>query len=117
MDGVRARELGGGDDGGDVQVAARGLRRSDADRLVRQQTVQGVSVGGRIDGDAPYPDLPARADDAEGHLPAVRDEDLGDHGSLRSGRFAARESEKLRLWNAGILSGFSVSRLLAALSE
>ena len=47
--------------------------------------VQGVCVGSRVDGNAAYPHLPARADDAEGHLPPVRNEDLGDHRPPRSG--------------------------------
>src|SRR4028119_1366552 len=78
--GKEAGAAGGGEDGGDVQVAARGLRRPNADRLVRQETVQGVGIGGRVDGDATYPNLPTSADNAEGHLPPVCDEYLADHG-------------------------------------
>src|SRR5215212_371396 len=42
VDGIRARELGGGDNGGNIKVATRSLRWPDADRLVRQEAVQGV---------------------------------------------------------------------------
>ena len=79
MDGVGARELRGGDDRGDVQVAARRGRRTDADGLVGQLVVQGVPVGGGVDGDAAHPQLAAGPDHAQGDLAPVRHEYLADH--------------------------------------
>ena len=79
MDGVGASKLSGGDDRRYVQVAAHRRRRADADRLVGQLVVQGVPVSGGVDSDAPYPQLAAGPDYAQGDLAAVRYEDLADH--------------------------------------
>src|ERR687897_987553 len=79
MDGLGARKLGGGDDRRHVQVTAHRRRRADADRLVGQLVVQGVPVGGGVDGDAPSPQLAAGPDYAQRDLAAVRYEDLADH--------------------------------------
>ena len=79
MDGVGARKLSGGDDRRYVQVAAHRRRRADADRLVGQLVVQRVPVSGGVDRDAPYPQLAAGPDYAQGDLAAVCYEDLADH--------------------------------------
>jgi acetyl-CoA carboxylase biotin carboxylase subunit len=50
MHGVGAGDLGGGDDGGDVQVALLGRRWADADILVGEGDVQAVLVGGAVHG-------------------------------------------------------------------
>ena len=85
MDGVSARQLGGGDDRGDVQVAAHRRRRAYADGLVGQLVVQGVPVGGGVHGDAAHPELAAGPDHAQGDLTPVRHEYLAYHYSA-SGR-------------------------------
>ena len=77
VDGLRAGERGRGEDGGHVQVTARGAGRADADALVRQRHVQSVAVGlgkHRHGGDA---HLLAGADDAHGDLAAVGDQQFG----------------------------------------
>ena len=51
MDGVDIGDLGGGDDGGDVEVALGGARRADADGLVGKLDVQAVPVRLAVDGD------------------------------------------------------------------
>ena len=45
MNGVGARDLGGADDRGDVQVALGAARRPDADVLVGKADVQRVLIG------------------------------------------------------------------------
>ncbi len=86
VDRVSTRQLGRRDDRGHVQVAARRRRRADADRLVGQLVVQRVGVGGGVDGHAPYAELAAGPDDAQGYLPAVGHEDLAEHYCPASGR-------------------------------
>src|SRR5215203_1547910 len=85
VDRVGAGELGGGDDRGYVEVAAAGGRRADADGLVGKHPVQRVGVGRRVDRDAPYPELAAGPDDAQGDLAPVRYKDLADHWTLLFG--------------------------------
>jgi hypothetical protein len=79
VDGLGTRQLGGGDDGGHVQVALGGGRGSYADRFVGELVVQGVPVGGGVDRHAPYAELAAGPDYPERDLPPVGDEDLADH--------------------------------------
>ena len=79
MDRVAAGRDGGGDDRRDAQVALGRSGRADADRLVGEPDVQRVAVGGRVDGDRLHPELPQSADDADGDLPAVRDQDAPEH--------------------------------------
>src|SRR5439155_65021 len=79
MDGVGAGHLGGGEDGGDVQVALLGRRRADAERLVGELHVQRVRVRGGVDRHGLDAQLAGRPDDAEGDLGPVRDEDLVEH--------------------------------------
>ena len=76
MDGVDVGDLGGADDGGDVQVAARALGRSDADGLVGETDVGAVAVGFGIDRHGLDSQFLASADYADGNLAPVGDEDL-----------------------------------------
>ena len=51
MNGVRAGDLAGRDDRGDIEIAVFRGRRPDADALIGELDVHGLLVGGRIDGD------------------------------------------------------------------
>ena len=51
MDGVDVGDLSGGDDGGDVEIAVSGARRTDADGLVGKADVERIAVGLAVDGD------------------------------------------------------------------
>ena len=84
---VDVGDLGGADDRGDVQVAARALGRSDADRLVGKADVRAVAVGLGIDRHRLDAQFLASADDADCNFAAVGDEDL-----LKSVRMANRAS-------------------------
>jgi hypothetical protein len=64
MNGDRVGDLGGTDDGGDVQIAARRGCGADADGLVRQQYVLEFAVGLRVDGDGLDAEFTAGAQDA-----------------------------------------------------
>ena len=76
MDGVGARDLGGADDGGDVQVRLRRGRGADADALVSELHVQRVGVRHRVDGHRRNAELTTRADHAQRDLATVGDQDL-----------------------------------------
>ncbi len=79
MDRVGLGDLGGRNDGRDVQV--RGGRRigADADVFVGETHVKSIAVGLAVDGNSPDAELPAGRDDAQGDLPAVGDQDLLEH--------------------------------------
>ena len=79
MNGDRVGHLGGADDGGHVQVRQSGLRRSDADGLVREQHVFGIEVGGGMHRDGLDAELAAGAQDAKRDLAAISDDDFFDH--------------------------------------
>ena len=79
MDRLGVGHLGGGDDRRHVEVALRGRRRADADRLVGELHVLRVAVGLRIDDDRLDAELAAGALDAQGDLAAVGDQDLLEH--------------------------------------
>ena len=83
VDRLRAGDLGGGDDGRDVEVGFGGGRRADADALVREADVHGVAVGFGMDGHRVDAHLLARAVHAEGDLATVRNEDFLEHRATR----------------------------------
>ena len=64
----------GGDDVGDVEVAAGRRRGADAEALVGQLHGQRVGVGLGMDHDRADAELTAGADDAQGDLAAVGDQ-------------------------------------------
>jgi hypothetical protein len=76
VDGVGARDEGGRDDVGDVEVRARGGSRSDAERLVRGRHDERAAIRIREDGDGLDPQLVSRAVDAQGDLTAICDQDF-----------------------------------------
>jgi hypothetical protein len=71
MNGDRIGDLGGTDDGGDVQIAARRGCGADADGLVRQQYVLEFAVGLRVDGDGLDAEFTAGAQDAQRDSPRL----------------------------------------------
>src|SRR5215831_4233178 len=79
MNGVRARDLRGTDDRGDVQIAVGTSGRADADILVGEAHVKRALVSLRVHSDRLDTELTARKDDAERDLAAVRDQDLLEH--------------------------------------
>ena len=79
MNGVRAGDLAGGDDRGDIEIAVLRGRRPDADALVGELDVHRLLVGGRIDGDGGDAEFLGRAHDAQRDLPPVCDQDLVEH--------------------------------------
>jgi hypothetical protein len=62
------------------EVALGGGRWADQEGLVGDPRVQCAAVCLRIDGDRPDPELAQRAEDANGDLAAIRDEDSGERG-------------------------------------
>ena len=76
MDGVDVGDLGRADDRRNIQIAARALGRTDADRLVGETHVQAVAVGLGVHGHRLDAQLLAGADDPQRDFAAVGDEDF-----------------------------------------
>ena len=86
VDRLGVGDLGGGDEARDVEVALGAVLGSDADALVGEADGERAGVGRRVRHDGQDPHLPARAKDPERDLPAVGDQDLGEHQRVSSGR-------------------------------
>jgi hypothetical protein len=82
MNGVTATGDGGIDHGGHIQVAFRGGGGPHPDRGVRRGHVPGAGIGIGVDGDGTDSQLAGGADDAQGDLAPVGDEQRTDHGGL-----------------------------------
>src|SRR5690606_14081347 len=79
MHGLGARDLAGGQDRGNVEIAvARGVR-PDADALVGEAHVHGIGVRERVDGNGLDAQFLAGAQDAQGDFAAIGDQNLGEH--------------------------------------
>ena len=86
MDRVDADCLREPHDAGDVEVRADRLARlADVVRLVGLEAVQGEAVFVRVDRDGADAELVGRAEDADGDLAAVGDEQLLKRAGLTSG--------------------------------
>ena len=79
MDGIDVGDFGGGDDGGNVEIAVGGARRADADGLVGKANVQRVAVGFAVDGDGADAEFAAGIDDAQRNFAAIGDHDFTKH--------------------------------------
>ena len=79
MDRIRAGDLAGGDQGRDVEIAVAGGRRADAHALVGEAHMHGVRVGGGMDRHGGDAELLRRAQDSQGDLASVGNEDLIEH--------------------------------------
>src|SRR5581483_11785898 len=86
MNGIDIGNLGRADDRSNVQIAARALGRTDADSFVGKPHVQAVLVGFRVHRDRLYPEILARADDANSDLASIGDEYLLKHISAAESR-------------------------------
>jgi hypothetical protein len=74
MHGVCARLFRRLDDSIDAQVTLAGRRRTDRQRLIREDDMKSGTIGIRVHGDRGVAHLAARADDAHRDLPAIRDQ-------------------------------------------
>jgi hypothetical protein len=79
MNRLHVRDLRGGDDARDVEVRIRRRRVADADRLVGELQIRGVLIGGRVNDARLHAQLAAGADDPQGNLTSVCDQDLREH--------------------------------------
>ena len=79
MNRVGAGDLGGADDRRNVQVAVGAGRRADADVLVGEADVERVLVGLGVYRDGLDAELAAGADDPQGDLAAIRDQNFLEH--------------------------------------
>ena len=76
MDGIHMRDLGGADDGGNIQITARAFGRTDADGLIRKTHRKAVAIGFGIDRDRRDAKVLAGADNAQRDLTTVCDQDF-----------------------------------------
>ena len=90
VDGLDVGDLGGADDARDLQVALGGSGRADADGLVGQVQIRRIAVGLAEDGHDLDAQVAAGADDPQGDLAAVGDQDALEHRqcAVGSGRLA-----------------------------
>ena len=79
VDGLRAGEQRGGENALLAEVAVLRRGRTDADALVGEGDMQAVAVGLGVDGDGGNAHLLAGADDADGDLAAVRNQNFRKH--------------------------------------
>ena len=79
MDRLDVADLGRADDAVDLQIAVGGLGRADAIGLVGQVEVGGAAVGLAEDGDRLDAQLAAGADDPQGDLAAIGDQNAFEH--------------------------------------
>src|SRR6185437_13754581 len=81
MNRIHAGDFGGADNGGNIEVTACALRRTDADGAIGKAHVGAVTIGFGIDGDRLDSEFLASAYHANGDLAAVGDQDsLKPHG-------------------------------------
>src|ERR1039458_2635482 len=79
VDGVGVMAAGGVEDAVDAEVAFGGGAGADVGGLVGHADVEGGAVGVGEDGDAGDAHFAERADDADGDLAAIGDQDLAEH--------------------------------------
>src|SRR5205807_1684455 len=109
VDGVDVVLLGEGDDAGDVEVGADGFAGlADAVRFVGLEAVQGEAVLVGVEGDGADAELVGGAENTDGDLAAVGDEELADAARRRNGSFLrhgnpSRDPRRERGRLAGIL--------------
>src|SRR5207253_8391945 len=66
---------------GNVQIALRELRGPNADGLIGEAHMKGISIGFTVNRDRADAQLFAGTDDAQGDFPAIRNQDLLEHAS------------------------------------
>ena len=71
--------FGESDDGGNVEIAARAFSGADGDGLIRKACVEAVAIGFGVNGDRANAQIFAGADDAQGDLAAVGDQNFFKH--------------------------------------
>src|SRR5579864_5784658 len=86
MNGFHIGNFGRADDRGDVEIAARTLSRADANRFVGEAHMQAMTIGLRINGDGSDSQVLTGADDANGDLASIGDQDFLEHISAGGSR-------------------------------
>src|SRR5919198_3802420 len=84
MNGVGARDFGGRDEAGDVEVAVAAGRTADTDVVIGKADVQRLAIRLGVHGDRLDAQLLARADHPQGDLPAVGDQHFLEHYGVSS---------------------------------
>ncbi len=79
MDGVGIGDFGGADHGRNIEIAARAFSGADADGFVGKAGVQAMAVGFRVYRYGADAEILAGANDADGDLAPVGDQNLVKH--------------------------------------
>ncbi len=79
MNRVHVGDFGGADYGGDIEIAARALGGSDTNSFVGEAHVQAVAIGFRINRDGADSKILAGADNADGDLATIGDQNFLEH--------------------------------------
>jgi hypothetical protein len=79
MDRVDIRDLSGGDDGGNVEIAIGWARWTDADGFVGKTHVKRIAIGFTINGYSTNSEFAARIQDAQSNFTAIGNQDLTKH--------------------------------------
>jgi hypothetical protein len=94
VDGVRAGDFSGGQQGGDVEVAFTCGGRANTHGLIRKLHMETVNVRGGVDGHGLDAQITGGADDPERNFTPVGNEDFFKHGHA-PGRSRRHNSEQL----------------------
>lgn len=88
VDGIHVGNFGGADDAADLQVAFAARAWADADGLICEMDVHGIHVCFGINSNGFDVELFTGADDADGDLTTIGDEDFAKHAGLQERKFA-----------------------------
>src|SRR5215470_643906 len=95
MDRIDVEDLGSADDGGNVEIALRGRRWSNARGFVGETNVERIAIDVAVHGDRLDAHLLAGPDDATGNLAAIGDQDLLELARIKGHKIRATKKHKM----------------------
>src|ERR1700687_797510 len=79
MNGIDVGDFRRADDGGNIQIAAGALGWSNTNGFIGEANMQAVTIGFRINGDSLDSKILTRADNADGDLATIGDQNFLEH--------------------------------------
>src|SRR5689334_7805338 len=95
MNRIDVEDLRGADDGGNVEIALRGRRWSNARCFVGETDVQRIAIDVAVNGDRLDAHLLASPDNATGNLAAIGDQDFLELAWIKSHEIRATKKHKM----------------------
>src|SRR6476646_6276514 len=95
MNRIDVEDLGGADDGGNVEITLRGRRWSNAGCFVGEADVQRIAVDVAVNSDRLDAHLLAGPDDATGNLAAIGDQDFLELARIKGHKIFATKKHKM----------------------